>query len=169
MLNHLHEKICQNHSIISCFDADVHRKVQFFLSHKVSLTFLNNKTMNDEFDDTKTSVGSFYVPWWALTHHSIEFVTWKEMQHPVHTILVPNWAFLKYGRNHQYQLLRYYLCYILSTKHEYDFMQWIQYVLISKQKKTKREMKRISKYKKWKAEWENEYKTQWTYIGYCRL
>ena len=96
MLNNLHQKNLRNHSIIRCFGVNVHQKFQFFLSHKVSFTFLNNKTMNDGSHDIKTSVDSFYVPRWALNDQDIDLLACKDVQHAAHTIFATNSRFAKH-------------------------------------------------------------------------
>ena len=90
MLNHLHQKNLWNDSIISCVEVNVRQKLQLFLSHKVSFTFLNNKTMNDESDDLKTSRNCFYVTRWSWIHYSIESFALKDIQSATRKIFDPN-------------------------------------------------------------------------------
>ena len=73
-----------------CFGANVCRNSQFFLSHKLFLTFLSHETLNDDFDDLKTSGKGFYVTPWALIDYNMESLVRKEIKHQTHKILVPN-------------------------------------------------------------------------------
>ena len=72
------------HSFNCCFVLNVYQKFYYFLSHKVSVTFLNNKAMNDECDASKTSMKSVYVPTLALIHQSIDLLVLKD-DHTQHT------------------------------------------------------------------------------------
>ena len=82
--------VIQN-TLINGFKADVCQKFQFFLSHKVLSTFLNNNRMNDESNHLKMSMKSVYVPRWAWMHQSIVPLAWKDIKHQTHTIFAPNY------------------------------------------------------------------------------